>query len=754
MVNYQNVDFENIEMKTVAKFDNNSKTVKHYYNIECGFDIETTSTVIDETQKFAFMYEWTFGIKDKNYICYGRTWEQFIELCEYLQDVYELSPDSNILVVYIHNFSYEFQFMRKYFEWENVFAVDDRKPIKALCSYGIEFRDSYILSGYSLSKLAENLVSHKIEKLYGDLDYSLIRTHETKLTDKELMYCNNDVEIILDYINEQIQQYGDITKIPMTNTGRVRKFVKEKCYFTEKDHKKSSRGKFQRYNELMKKLTLTDKEYIMLKRCFMGGFTHASMLYSGQLLHNVASIDFTSSYPAVMLSEKFPMSKPILVDLKQEDFKTLLNDNDTGLMFDIRFYGLHSKLSFETYLSESKCQVIEDATINNGRVFSAKVVQTTMTDIDFRIMKQCYSWERVEIANCYKFYMEYLPKAILLSILELYGNKTTLKGVEGKEVEYLLSKGMLNSVYGMCVTDIVRNTIEYNNGWNIEKFTPETMQEQIDKYNDSKNRFLYYAWGVWVTAYARKNLWTGILNIGIDYIYSDTDSIKLLNYYKHKPFIEWYNKDIENKLKKMCDFRKIDFDLMKPKTIKGVEKLIGVWDYEGIYKNFKTLGAKRYLVCENGKLHLTVAGLSKQNGVEKLIGVWDEGNYKKIKTLGAKRYLAYKNGKLHLTVAGLSKQNGVDYMLKICDNNIDKVFEIFNDNLYIPETETGKNTHTYIDEEMTATITDYQGNTAEITSLSSVHLSPCEFTLSISKQYSKFLQDLRNGYLFTGIKAL
>jgi len=599
--------------------------------------------------------------------------------------------------------------MRKYFQWDNVFAVDERKPIRALCSLGIEFRDSYILSGYSLAKLAENLVSHKIKKLYGDLDYSLIRTHETDLSDKELEYCNNDVEIILDYINEQIQQYGDITKIPMTNTGRVRKFVREKCYFTDKSHKKASRGKFQRYNELMQELTLTDTEYIMLKRCFMGGFTHASMLYSGELLHNVASIDFTSSYPAVMLSEKFPMSKPIPVDLKQEDFWELLKSDDYSMMFDVKFYGLHSKLSFETYLSESKCSIKENAVINNGRIFSADLVQTTMTSVDFKIMQQCYNWERVEVANVYKFYMQYLPKAILMSILELYGNKTTLKGVDGKEVEYLLSKGMLNSVYGMCVTDIVRNTIEYNDSWNVEKFTKETMKEQIEKYNESKTRFLYYPWGVWVTAYARKNLWTGILNIGIDYIYSDTDSIKLLNYEKHKPFIEWYNKDIERKLKEMCEFRKIDFNLMKPKTIKGVEKLIGVWDFEGIYDNFKTLGAKRYLVSEKGKLHLTVAGLSKQNGV--------------------------------------------DYMLKICNNDIEKVFEIFNDDLYIPDSETGKNTHTYIDEEITATITDYQGNTSEITSLSSVHLSPCEFTLSISKQYSKFLQDLKNGYLFTGVSA-
>jgi len=83
LLNYRDVDFEKIEFDTIASFDKKTKTVKHYINIECGFDIETTSTIIDETVKFAFMYEWTFGIKNSDYICYGRTWEEFIELCHY-----------------------------------------------------------------------------------------------------------------------------------------------------------------------------------------------------------------------------------------------------------------------------------------------------------------------------------------------------------------------------------------------------------------------------------------------------------------------------------------------------------------------------------------------------------------------------------------------------------------------------------------------------------------------------------------------
>ena len=714
MKQYQDFDLEelnDINIDIVSKFDNYSKTVKKYFNVESAFDIETSSVMLENEQKFAFMYEWTFGIKDKNFICYGRTWEEFKDLCRQLQE-YFLLDSEHILVVYVHNLSYEFQFMRKYFNWLDVFAVDERKPVKALCSYGIEFRDSYILSGYSLEKLAENLVSHNIKKLVGDLDYNLTRTHITELTENELAYCNNDVEIVLAYINEQIEQYGSITKIPMTNTGRVRNFVKDKCYFTEKNHRKSSKGKYQRYKELMNELTLTTGEYTMLKRCFMGGFTHASMLYSGKLLHDVASIDFTSSYPYVMLSEKFPMSKPEKVKPTKEQFLKWVNDDNVGLMFVVRFKGLQSKLSFETYLSESKCDVLENPIINNGRVFKADTVQTTITDIDFKILYKCYTWDSIEIANVHKFYMQYLPKPILLAIVELYEKKTTLKDVSGKEVEYLVNKGMLNSVYGMCVTDIVRDNISYKDDWQLEKYTIEMMNEQIEKYNSSSNRFLYYPWGVWVTAYARKNLWNGILEIGIDYVYSDTDSVKFLNYEKHKEYINRYNLDVERKLKKMCKFRQIEFERLKPKTIKGVEKMIGVWDFEGTYTHFKTLGAKRYLVRSK------------------------------------------KDEKLHLTVAGLSKQNGVEYMLRICNNDYEKVFANFNDDLYIPENETGKHTHTYIDSPITSMITDYQNNVVEVTALSGVHLSPCEFTLSISQQYSKFLHDLRNGYLFTGTRAI
>ena len=242
-----------------------------YINLPCGFDIETTSYK-QEATKTAFMYIWALGIGHDTGVYYGRTWEEFADVCELLQHKLGLHSERR-LVVYVHNLGYEFQFMRKHFNWLNVFAVGERKPTKAICDYGIEFRDSYILSGFSLANTAKNLVKYKVKKMVGDLDYSLIRTHLTPLTDLEMQYCENDVAIITAYISEQIDLYDNVSKIPMTNTGRVRTHVRNECYYTAKSHKKSSKGKYIAYRKIMNDLTISIDAYKQLKRAFMGGFT-------------------------------------------------------------------------------------------------------------------------------------------------------------------------------------------------------------------------------------------------------------------------------------------------------------------------------------------------------------------------------------------------------------------------------------------------------------------------------------------------
>lgn len=696
--------FQGLKYDTVKKYNYHTKKSVEYLNLECGFDIETTSTYYND-DKIAFMYLWGFGIKDENYLYYGRTWEDFTEFLKAISNELNLSLERR-LVVYVHNLGYEFQFMRKYLEWIEVFAIDERKPIKAVCTMGIEFRDSYILSGYSLDNTAKNLNKHTIKKLKGSLNYKLIRHDLTPVTDEEMQYLINDVLIILYYINEQLDIYKSITKIPMTNTGRVREYVKEKCYYTKgKSKYKSSKGKRNNYRDIMKNLTLEPDEYSKLKWCFMGGFTHANAYYTNKIVEEVYSVDFTSSYPSVMLAEKYPMGKgfvPSKQEISENGYEYYLNR--FCCMIGISFINLKNKFHNDSYLSVSKCKIKGEKLINNGRVYNADYLTTFITDVDLWIIKKCYSYDSIVIHDLTCYPKNYLPKPIIESVLNLYQDKTELKGVKGKEVEYLLSKGMLNSIYGMTVTDIIRDNITYNDKWEIEPVTPD---EEIEKYNNKQSRFLYYPWGVWVTAYARRNLWIGILQLNEDYIYSDTDSIKFLNYEKHKQFLLKYNEMVEQKQLKTLEYYNLDPNLLYPKTIKGETKVCGVWDFEGKYSRFKTLGAKRYLFEEKGELYLTVAGLSKRNGIE--------------------------------------------YMKEVCNNDNTAVFNLFDDELVIPSNRTGKNTHTYIDTEHTAPITDYMGNEKVVTSLSYIHLEETEYSLSITDFYIRFYQLLQKGYLFKGV---
>lgn len=684
------------------RFSYSNKKTK-YFNVPCSFDIETSSffrSTGTGEQKVAIMYEWTFGIYGA--VIVGREWDEFVTMLETLGGELNLTVDKR-LIVYVHNLSYEFQFMRKWFEWDKVFSIDNRKPIYALTTAGVEFRCSYLLSGYSLAKLGDDLRTYSVRKLVGELDYEKIRHTKTPLTTQEIAYCVNDVRVVMAYIAERIEQDGEISRIPLTKTGYVRNYCRNSCFYEHGVQRKKS-FKRVRYMEIMKGLRLTPDEYKQLKRAFQGGFTHANPFYSGKVVFNVTSFDFTSSYPCVMLSEMFPMGSSEIVEIKsKEQFNR--NLKLYCCLFDVEFEGLQSRLWFESYLSLSRCWGVKEAVVNNGRIVSASHLFTTVTEQDFTIIKQFYTWKHLKIGTFRRYKKDYLPTDFVKAILKLYGDKTTLKGVEGKEIEYLKSKEMLNSCYGMAVTDIVRPEIIYSGD---EWQTPEQpdFEQAIKDYNGSRSRFLFYPWGVWVTAYARRNLFTGICEFGNDYVYSDTDSIKVLNAEKHTAYIKRYNELIRAQLVRAMEYHGIDPKEIEPETIKGIKKCLGVWDFDGHYQQFKTLGAKRYLVQYSN----------------------DSRNSEAIR------------GTYNLTVSGLNKRTCVPYLIEQYGEQ--GIFSAFNDELYIPPEYTGKNTHTYIDDSRTGTVVDYLGVAGEYNERSGVHLEKSDYSLKISREYLDYLLNI------------
>lgn len=698
----------NLAVDDTMVLKNNKKV--SYYNVPASFDIETTSftrssRLDGSDEKVAIMYEWTFGIN--GHVIIGRTWEEFITLIDRVCADLDLDPESRRLIIYVHNLSYEFQFMRKRFQWHKIFSLSMREPVYAITEGGIEFRCSYLLSGYALAKLGDELQRYKVPKMVGDLDYSLHRHAKTPLTDKELKYCENDVRVVMAYIQECIENDGNILKIPLTKTGYVRKYCRDSCMY-EGSHKHNTK-KYQNYRKLMQSLTMTPDEYKQCKRAFQGGFTHASAMHSGGTLHQVSSIDFTSSYPYVMIAEKFPMSSSRLVKLEnKEQFERYLQLY--CCMFDVVFYDIEPLVLYENPISVSRCPIREECIINNGRVVKAKRIATTCTEQDFIVWRRFYKWDHMEIHNFRVYQKGYLPTDFVKSIVKLYKDKTELKGVVGKELEYLVSKGMVNACYGMTVTDICRDEISYTEEDEWEKEKPD-IDDAIEKYNSGKRRFLFYPWGVWVTAYARRNLFSGITEFGLDYVYSDTDSIKAINYNNHLDYIRKYNEYVKKKLQAACTYHGIPFSDVEPETIKGEKKLLGVWDFEGTYDTFKTIGAKRYLNAKNGHVSLTVSGVNKFVALPYLLDKY-----------------------------GYSYTIEKDQLPTVTDGtDLTPLFDDFEDGLEVPASFSGKLTHTYIDDARYGVLVDYTGKGLHFEELSAVHLEPAPYKMSLSEDYIKYL---------------
>ena len=392
-------------------------------------------------------------------------------------------------------------------------------------------------------------------------------------------------------------------------------------------------------------------------------------------------------------------------------------------MFRIRATNVIPKNNFEHPLSASKCRdengrpIKKGVTKDNGRVITADYLETTMTEQDFFTYERYYDQEHLDMFDCYIYYKAYLPTAFILSVLKLYKDKTELKGIQGKEVDYMLAKEMLNSTYGMTVTDIVRENLEYNidnpRGY-ISNYEDENYNEeeylgaQIAKYNSNPYRFLFYPWGVWITSYARANLFSGIRSIGEDYIYSDTDSIKFTNVEKHMDYINAYNKDIMDKLQEACHYHKIGFCATFPSNSAGEKKQLGVWDFEGVYDEFKTLGAKRYMWRKGDKYQITVAGINKVSGCEYIVKE-------------AERINRQRKSKKDLF----------------------SPFDLFNLDLVVPKEYSGRNVLTYIDDPIEGDIKDYLGNIYHYKELSGIHMENSDYSFNPVDNFLEYLFTIR-----------
>lgn len=539
------------------------------------------------------MYIWQMQI-GLNYTIIGRTWEEFFDLLNRLKE----HLHDKWLVIYDHNLSYEIQYLKGLYEFENdeVFCTDSRKVMKCSMFDCFEFRCSYYLTNMSLDAFLKQMHVEN-QKLSGlEFDYSKIRYPWTELSDQELAYCINDVKGLVQALYKYLKANGDdLQTIPYTSTGFVRRDV---------------RNAMATYNhQQLQDMLPNTKVYKLLRAAFRGGNTLSNRWYTGDIIENVRSVDITSSYPAVMLTCDFPMSKFYRIPKARiSDLKTYL-DRHVPLLINIALYNVDLTSTFKgaPYLSRDKCSNIIQGTYCNGRVLRAAYLETVITDIDFKIILSMYKWDAAEVMDLYYSSYKPLPEQFKKVIRKYYRTKTELKGVDmdndpDNYLLYCIDKAKLNASYGMCAQDPVKDVIDFNGG----KYEPQNKELWQLLKDSNRKAFLSYAWGVWCTAWARYRLQLMIDQADTNFIYADTDSVKFIGELDLTAFNnERIKESIANEAYAM--------------DRKGIVHHIGIFEDDGCYKQFKTLGAKKYVYVDmNDQLHITIAGVNKRLGPAEL----------------------------------------------------------------------------------------------------------------------------------------
>lgn len=594
-----------------------TRNKRKYKNCICTFDIETsrvnagTASEPDD-QAVMYIWQWCFLINLNRYIVVtGRTWEEFKDFCAALSK----TCNKNVYyMVFVHNLSYEFQFLRGIYTFNKdltltdldkhseVFCIESRKILKCEMYDFLEFRCSYLHSNMSLKVYTEKFGAPHA-KLSGEaFDYNATRYYYTPLTPEQLQYCYNDVIGLAEAIYIEMTHDGDnLYTFPLTSTGYVRR-----------DAKKAMR---QLPHTFVNSILPDIKVYTLLREAFRGGNTHANRYYANILLTEdtvgtMHSADRSSSYPDTECNCDLPVSAFFYEpgEIPEDRFTKIVYERSRAAVFRIRMSNV--KLKDPTwgapYLSISKCRNKRGCIADNGRVLEAAYLETTVTDVDFKILVNEYSFN-FEVFDLAHARYGKIPRPLIDCTIDYYKAKTELKNVAGQELFYMKQKNKLNSIYGMMAQDPVKHTIPFLDDEYCKD--NKTDDELLSEHN--KRAFLAYQWGVWITAWARYRLEEGIRIVhetpGAAFLYCDTDSIIYLG---DVDFTE-YNSARIKASKESGTFAT---------DPAGITHYMGVFEPEDDMIAFKTLGAKKYCYIDKKKkeLHLTLAGVGKKTGAKEL----------------------------------------------------------------------------------------------------------------------------------------
>lgn len=632
MIHYSKFDFSILDK---CKRYSNSKHPS-FINLPFAFDIETTSLYYlnnewvtfdyskeqkeyENVQMYSICYIWMFGtiINGEYLVWYGDTLEEFrdflIKLVSY--------ADSDIYL-YIHNASFEFQYLRNVFQNMKVFSRKSRKIIYFTIPLDngrcVECRCTYLLTNMSLEDLSQ--LNDTYVKASGDLDYDVLRLPGAykKMSDKERGYCKYDILSVLEFLQKKVKDYQSrYDRIPLTQTGCMRKVMKREM---------AKEYKWQNDSRILVPFT---SEYMDIAPSFGGGFSGENYLFNGKILEGLQSWDLVSAYIWELVSQIYPITH-----FNRWNVESLEEIPESYLWVAcVTFEGIKTFQYFPC-ISVHKCSEKLGVKGDNGKLWQAKKITTVITNVDYDVIKACYDFKSIKINWIRAAKGSLINDKFRLTVLDFFSKKETLKkySYHGspefdylKNEEFMRSKEYLNATYGANVTNYVADEILFNNNeWDVDLLTPLKVKAILDDMRTKKQIFRWTT-GLFIPAYNRRDLLLTIYQLGSDAVYTDTDSVKCFP--GNEMIFEAYNKRIEHKARMLCNDL-ITYDMLKPK-----KRLLGTFGREENIDKFISLGAKKYICQYGDKLDITVAGLGKKKA---------EGTLKKIEEFAIGRKWDYK----------------------------------------------------------------------------------------------------------------
>ena len=417
------------------------------------------------------------------------------------------------------------------------------------------FRDSYKKLPFSVERIGK---AFDVGDVKGEIDYNKYRKQPYEMTEKEIEYIWSDVRIIARALKEQYKQGLDRMTIGSDAMNSFKEIItpdKYKYLFPQLD-------------------VIIDTD---LRETYKGGWVYLKPEYSGVTLYNVVQLDVNSLFPYVMNSPHLlPYGEPIYFDGKYVE--------DENFPLYIQYINVRMTIK-KDHLPTIQLK-------NNWRFVSTEYITDTgdepielaLTSIDLKLLLDHYDIHEITYLEGFKFRA---TTGLFDEYIEYWSYiKETSTGVLRE-----LAKLMLNNLYGKFGTNPKRKN----------KIPFYDFDEEVVKYTDSEEfetKTGYVAMASYITAHARNKTIRTAQMFYDNFVYADTDSIKLVN-----TSLEEVSKVL---------------DIHPTK--------LGAWADEGTAFKFKALRPKTYIVeDEEGNPHITCSGLPKKARKDITFNTFDFG---------------------------------------------------------------------------------------------------------------------------------